>query len=149
MLEEEQAQAAMEAALAVLHHLQNQLQHALDREHVGRQLFSMSAQSGDAVDRLAALQEVASGQRSATGLRSRIEQAEQEVVDLREKFLAKRIERKQAETLLRAAEAREVTVLERRMQQSTDDWYLGRMQQREDVDNETLMEPQSGIRGTT
>lgn len=149
VLEEEQAQAELEAALARLHRLQSALNSAAEREHAGRQLLATSIHSGDAVDRLAALQEVAAAQRSADALRPRIERAEQDIAERREEFLAKRIERRQAETLLREAEAREASEFERRAQQSTDDWYLGRLVQRGRADGENSAELETEIHRTT
>jgi hypothetical protein len=53
--------------------------------------------------------------------------AKREAADLREVFLAKRVERRQAETLLREAESRQALEADRRTQHSLDDWYLSRL----------------------
>ena len=47
--------------------------------------------------------------------------------DCGQEFLAKRVERRQAETLIEETEAREAIEADRRNQQSIDDWYLNRM----------------------
>jgi flagellar biosynthesis chaperone FliJ len=130
--EEEQAQASLESALAQPRLLQNAVDSAMARERVGRQLVLMSAASGDAVDRLAALEEIASAKRTAAVLQSRIAQATREAAMQREAFLAKRIEQKQVETLVSESEAREALQATRRSQQSMDEWYLGRMVRRAD-----------------
>jgi hypothetical protein len=52
---------------------------------------------------------------------------------LREEFLAKRVERRQAETLIREIEARGAIESSRRAQQGIDDWFRNR-QHRSRVD---------------
>jgi hypothetical protein len=48
-------------------------------------------------------------------------------MDRRQEFLSKRVERRQAETLIAETEAREAIVDGRRTQQSFDDWYSSRL----------------------
>jgi hypothetical protein len=43
-------------------------------------------------------------------------------------FLAKRVERRQAETLIHEIEAQDAVIAGRRSQQALDDWYLNRLQ---------------------
>jgi flagellar biosynthesis chaperone FliJ len=149
MLEEEQVQRAMEAARAALHNLQSTKHFAGERERAGRQLFRAGAHSGDVIDRLGALQELAAGQRTAAALRPRIEQAELEVAERREEFLAKRIERRQTESLLQEAEAREAAEAARRTQQTMDEWYLGRKIQSSPAEENCSSAAEEEIPGTT
>jgi hypothetical protein len=51
----------------------------------------------------------------------------EEVTDRREEFLLKRVERRQAETLIQEIEAREAIEDGRRGQQALDDWYSSRL----------------------
>jgi len=55
------------------------------------------------------------------------------VAALREEFLAKRVERRHAETLIKETEARDTIEAGRRSQQNLDDWFGNRMH-RKDAD---------------
>jgi flagellar biosynthesis chaperone FliJ len=57
----------------------------------------------------------------------RIESSTRAVDELRAAFLEKRVERRQAETLVEEAEARDAIESGRRTQQSLDNWYLTRV----------------------
>ena len=79
-----------------------------------------------AIDRLAGIEETRAALRCASALKPRIAAAAADVMDLRAEFLAKRVERRQAETLIEEAAARDALEASRRSQQSLDDWYLNR-----------------------
>jgi hypothetical protein len=127
-LTEERAQVALEIALGQLRNLENAFDAAVEREHRGRRLLNASAQSEEVVDRHAALEESAAGRRIAALLHSQIAQTEQLATRRREEFFARRVERRQVETLLHESEARAAREEARRSQRLTDDWYLGRLQ---------------------
>jgi hypothetical protein len=78
-------------------------------------------------DRLAGLEETRAASRHAAALGPRIDAMGEEVAGLRQEFLLKRVERRQAETLIQEAEAREVIETGRRSQQTLDDWYSSRL----------------------
>jgi hypothetical protein len=61
----------------------------------------------------------------------RIAEAELDVLGLREEFLSRRVERRQAETLIEETEALDALDAGRRGQQSLDDWYGNRMHRTE------------------
>lgn len=124
-LEEEQMQRALEAATEELRHLERAREVACERERQGRALIGASATSGQIADRVAGLEEIRQGQRAASALASRITEAQAQATARRKEYLAKRIERQQAETLVRAAEAREAREAAQREQRSLDDWFLG------------------------
>jgi len=126
-MEEEQCKAALEFALSGLTRLERTLAGAEDRGRGGRRLVAASARTGELTDRLAGLEESRAASRHAQALAPRIELAKREAATLREVFLAKRIERRQAEALLREAEARQALEADRRTQRSLDDWYLSRL----------------------
>lgn len=126
-LEEEQNRRTLEAALGELHSLERALQAAADQDRGGRRLIAASAQSGDLIDRIAGLEEGYTAARRAALLRPRIQESAERAAALREDYLAKRVERRQAETLVREAEAAEAAEAARRSQQSLDDWYLNRL----------------------
>ena len=87
----------------------NRLEHALTataaRERRGRSLVQASAHSGQLPDRLAGLEETRSSLRHAAALGPRIEATGDDVAALRQEFLGKRVERRQAETLIQETEA--------------------------------------------
>ena len=126
-IEEDQCRLALESALAELRQLEHSLTATADRARSGRQLVLASAQSGELPDRLAGLEEIRAAKRRAVALVLRISDAELEVAALRQAFLAKRVERRQAETLIQETEARDAVVAGRRGQQALDDWYLNRL----------------------
>jgi len=125
-LEEEQHRASLESALAELHALEHALALARARERGGRARVSFSASDPDPAGRIAALVESSSAARHAAALAYRISAAEQEADRLRRQFLLKRLERRQAETLIREEEARDTVQAERRAQQHADDWFSSR-----------------------
>jgi hypothetical protein len=126
-LEEEQCRLALESALSELRHLENELQAAVERARRGRRLVGASAQSGELTDRLAGLEETRAAKRHTLALVPRITDAELEVVKLRQEFLLKRVERRQAETLISETEAQDAIDADRRSQQVLDDWFGNKM----------------------
>lgn len=126
-LEEEQCRIALEFAQGELNRL-NQAQVATtQRERWGRRLVDESARSGELPDRLSGLEEARTADRLTRALASRIEIVQEDVVKLREEFLAKRVEVRQAETLIKETEARDALEAARRSQQTLDDWYRSRL----------------------
>ena len=106
-LEEEQSRLALESALGELNRLQHALAASTERDRRGRKLVGTSVRTGELPDRVAGLEEtLAAGRRTAV-LAPRIAQTELEVVALREEFLGKRVERRQAQTLIEENEARD------------------------------------------
>ena len=80
---------------------------------------------------MAGLEETRAAGRHAAALRPRIADAELDVIALRQEFLARRVERRQAETLIRETEARDAVEAGRRGQQALDDWYGNKMHREE------------------
>jgi hypothetical protein len=126
-LQEEQSRLALETALGELHRLEHALTATVERERRGRKLIQASAQTGELPDRLAGLEEMRSASLHAAALSPRIDGMGEEVTDRREEFLLKRVERRQAETLIQEIEAREAIEDGRRGQQALDDWYSSRL----------------------
>jgi hypothetical protein len=126
-LQEEQSRLALESALGELHRLEHALSATVERERRGRNLIQASAQTGELADRLAGLEETRSAKLHAATLEPRIDGMGEEVTDRREEFLLKRVERRQAETLIQETEAREVIEDGRRGQQALDNWYSSRL----------------------
>jgi flagellar export protein FliJ len=123
-LEEELSQAAVEEAVATLRLLEAAIEAAVLREREGRRLVTASAASADAADRIAAIEEMRAAKRRAAALKPRIAEMEAEVDARRALFLAKRMERRQVETLIQKTQAADARVAGRRAQREIDDWFL-------------------------
>ena len=126
-LEEEQGRIALEAAMGDLSRLRNAQAATAERGRRGRRLVSSSAVTGEFPDRLAGLEETRGAERLAAALAPRIADADEEVANLREDYLARRVERRQAETLIVEAEARDALDADRKSQQALDDWFRNRL----------------------
>jgi hypothetical protein len=125
-LEEEQCQAALETATAEFRRLERAFDAAGAQERGGRRLIAASVLRDELVDRLAGMEETRIAIRSRQYLTPRIVDAEANVEDLREEYLSKRIERRQAETLIEEAKKQVELENSRRGQMSLDEWYLNR-----------------------
>jgi flagellar biosynthesis chaperone FliJ len=126
-LEEEQGRIALEAAAGELSRLKNAQAATEERARRGRRLVGSSAVSGELPDRLAGLEEARTADRVARALAPRIANADEKVASLREDYLARRVERRQAETLIQEAEARDALDADRKSQQALDDWFRNRL----------------------
>jgi flagellar biosynthesis chaperone FliJ len=144
-LEEEQSRTALESVMGELRQLQHAQAASIERARRGRRLVDTSARSGELPDRLAGLAEIHGSERLALALSPLILDAELEIAELRADYLAKRIERRQAETLIEEAETRDAAVAERRSQQSLDDWFSNRLHRRaalrRELATESAVEP--------
>lgn len=125
-LEEEQSRLALESAMGELARLQDALKATVERERHGRRLIEASACTGELPDRLAGIEEAHTADRLFAALGPRIAIKEDEVLARRQEFLLKRVERRQAETLIEAAEAQGAIEAGRRGQQALDNWYGSR-----------------------
>ncbi len=129
-MEEEQRQAALESARGDLSRLEVALAVARERERRGRRLVAASAETGELVDRVAGLEEMRAARRHAAALTPRIAEAEMAVTARRREFLAKRVERRQVESLIQKAELKETVQAGRRAQGELDGWFLSRARRR-------------------
>ncbi|MGA3332898.1 MAG: hypothetical protein ABSC62_01900 [Terracidiphilus sp.] len=125
-MEEEQRQAALESALGDLSRLEVALAVVQERERRGRRLVAASAETGEFMDRIAGLEEMRAARRHAAALTPRIAEAELAVTARRREFLAKRVERRQVESLIQRAEFKEAVQAGRRTQGELDGWFLSR-----------------------
>jgi hypothetical protein len=126
-IEEEQCRLALESALGELRLFERALSATGDQARNGRRLVIASARSGELPDRLAGIEETLAADRRAELLVLRIGEARANSDALRQAFLAKRVECRQAETLITEAEAKDALITARRTQQGLDDWYLNRL----------------------
>jgi flagellar export protein FliJ len=125
-VEEEQCRIRLETASSELNHLKSALQATVDRDRRGREMVVASAHSGELPDRLAGMEEMRTAVRFAEVLTPRIAEKEQQVAMLRKAFMDKRIEHRQAETLIQETEAKDAIEAGRRTQQTLDDWFSSR-----------------------
>ena len=123
-LQEEQCRAALASALADLNRFEGAMAAALDRERGGRRLVAASVSTAELTDRLAGLEETRAAGRFARALAPQIAEAKLAAGARQREFLQKRIERRQADTLIRKTEAEDNIVDGRRAQQGLDDWFL-------------------------
>jgi flagellar export protein FliJ len=121
--EEEQSHVILESAVAELQHLVTALAECRERVNRAQLLIALSMQTGELVNRIAGLEESRSADRMAQTLASKIDAAENEVREKRRKFLDKRIERRQVETVCEAMKARDAVEMNRRNQLLLDDWH--------------------------
>jgi len=129
-IEEEQKRLQLDAALANLESLERTRDAAAEMGRQGRTLVGESVISGVIADRQAGLMETEIARRCARLLALRIASAQKEVIERRRDFIDKRIERRQAETLMEQDETREKLESGRRSQRSVDDWYGARTHRR-------------------
>jgi len=126
-LEEEQSRIALELAVGELHRLDHALEVTIARGRLGRRLVEASAHSGQLPDRLAGLEETRSAVCHAKALGPKIETMREQVAERRQAFLLKRVERRQAETLIKETEERDAIEAGRRGQQALDSWFSSRL----------------------
>lgn len=125
-IEEEQQRLVLESALGELHSMEHALTAAHARERAGRRLLGLSVPGGEIADRTAALVEGQAATRCADALTPRIAAAENDVLRARQAYLDKRIESRQAQTLIDEVEARDAAEAGRHNQQSLDETYGSR-----------------------
>ncbi len=125
-LEEEHQRRSLESAMARLKTLEMAREAAFELEKQGLRRQTAGMISGSIADRQAGLVEAESAQRRARALAARIAATEDEVTARRQEYLGKRLERRQAETLVEEAAARDQVESGRRSQQEQDDWYGAR-----------------------
>jgi hypothetical protein len=134
-VEEEQRRRSLDEAQAKLRSLEQERADAGQMEKQGSRREVAGLISGVIADRQAGSVESVAAQRRARVLTTRIAAAENETIERRQAFLQKRVERRQAETLMEEAEARATLESGRRSQRDTDDWY-GTRNHRQGADEE-------------
>jgi hypothetical protein len=123
-LEQEQHRITLESALGELRLLEKALDRASARERDGRSRFSACVQARELTERHSAQVETTIGSHHTHALEPHIARAEAEAARRRREFLLKRMERRQAETLISATKAADAIEEARQSQQALDDRYL-------------------------
>lgn len=124
--EEQQFRTHMISAFAELRSLHNALERTQERLRLARALIAKSVHTAESEDRIAGLEEAAQADRLSRLLRDRIRAVEQHFARSRAQFLAKRVERRQVETLLDSARKRDAAEASRKAQLALDDWFRTR-----------------------
>jgi hypothetical protein len=144
-IQEEHYRAALAAALADLKRLEGAMAATAERDRGGRRLVAASASTGELEDRLAGLEETRAARRHAAVLAPRITEAKLAAGARQREFLSKRIERRQAETLIRKTESEDEIAAGRRAQQELDDWFLRGVRQTTEACSETPAEARGAM----
>lgn len=131
-LEEEQSRIALESVLGELHRVEVALTHSGERERMGREMVRASAQSAEPEARQAGLVEMQAAAQTSTWLTARKAEVEKEVIEQREAFLMRQMQRRQAETLVDEAERRQFAESARKEQHALDDWHRTRQSRQDD-----------------
>lgn len=126
-LEEELSRQALESAMAELHRLEAAMESAGARQKAGRRQIASSANSGEVADRLVGIEQVRLAALHGQALAPWRDEAQQKANERRAQLLARRIEMRQAETLVKEAEARAAQEADRRAQLTMDDWFGSRL----------------------
>lgn len=132
-LQEHKSRMELDSALGELNVLERALAAAALRDNGGRRFLDAGARSGDLADRLAGLEESRAAGRHSASLGPKIADALEEVAEFRREFLVRRIERRQAETLIEEEQVRDAIDLARRSQQALDDWHGARRHRKADA----------------
>ena len=125
-LEQEQHRIALESALTELRSLEAALAGATERERTGRVGFSAGVHTGEFLTRHSALAESSIGGRHIRTLSPALSRAEAEAMRRRQVFLHKRMELRQAETLIEEAASAGAIEQTRQGQRAHDEWFLSR-----------------------
>jgi flagellar export protein FliJ len=121
--EEEQRKALLQSALGELNRLESVLRSIQSRAMRGRALVRESLRSGSVEARLSGVEEIVGAERLEEVLRARVRTAGAAVQRLSAEFLAKRVERRQTETLLDARVAQQEVEQQRKAQAALDEWF--------------------------
>ena len=140
-LEEEQSLAALEAAVSEVRRLEGVLDVAGARARIGRELVHRSAETGEALERVTGLAEERMAMQAARFLTEDLEEARELAEEARAQFLARRVEKRQAEALLDAALKNETARQARRLQQDVEDWDRARRMRGESQQVPTKADP--------
>lgn len=144
-LEEEQRRLDLEFAQSEMEHLRKALRASRTRNRNGQRLVLDSIHSDDLAERLAGLEESRMADRRSRALLDRLEHTESEVARLREKYLSKRVERRQIECLIEQALSREIIEAGRRSQQALDDRHGYRSHRARNGRREIQRDNENGI----
>ena len=138
-IQEETRKRDLAGAQTALSRMEDALTTAGEKASRGRKLLASALQSNDVNNRVAGQVEIESGELRSTFLKKSVQDMSIIVEEARGGYLEKRVERRQVEALVKAAETLAEIEEDRRAQQTLDDWFLTRPknEQRDDVSSES------------
>lgn len=122
-LEEQHRASLLEEAKQRLQQIDVAIERSGEQRVQGRVLITESIVRGSVADRVAGLEEIECAKRKAGALRSARTRVEEQLRLSRDKFLSKRMERRQAEAVLDASLQEEAWSVARKSQSELDDWH--------------------------
>jgi flagellar export protein FliJ len=122
-LEEELTRIALEAAVVERDRVEREMAAVRERKALGRMSFAAGIEGGNGLERAGGLVAMELAENEQRHLTPRLQAADNQVALRRAEFLARRIGRRQAETLLTEAKRTAAAEADRRAQQMLDDWY--------------------------
>jgi flagellar export protein FliJ len=125
-LEEQQCESELNSARVELHRRQRLLDNLHVRHRRARVLLGATIRSGGVEDRFSAQEELEVCDRLVPDLRMKVDVAEELLSQARAKLLSKRIDRRQVETLVEAAQMQVKQWDDRKNQQAFDEWFRSR-----------------------
>ena len=125
-IEEEQCRLALESAAGELHRLEAALAVSNERERKARRLVGAALENGDVTDRVAGKVEGNAARNASAVLRPGIAATESQVAERRGALMQKKVERRQAETLIDERIAVAAVEEIRHEQRGLDDWFRSR-----------------------
>lgn len=125
-LEEEQSRLALEGAIGEVNRIDSARIAAAERARSGRRLIADSAHTGRLTEKIAGLEECRMAAFASELLNVRLAEVEEKAAHLRERFLATRMQRMQAETLVEESNTRVETERVRHQQLDLDEWHRSR-----------------------
>lgn len=123
VLEEQHRASLLANAKQRLREVEVALEKSGEQRHEGKTLVRRSVSSSTVEDRVAGLEEIDAAVRKASAVLALKGEVENLVRQLRESFLSKRMERRQAEGVLDFMLRKEARNAERRSQSDLDEWY--------------------------
>jgi flagellar export protein FliJ len=130
-LEEEQSRLELEAAVGNRNRVAQELTVVVHRQIQGRMDFVNGISEKDTAGRTGAVIEMEQARRQRLRIEPRLESADAVVMRQREQFMARRIGRRQVETLVDQERLAAREQAGRRAQQMLDDWYGRRVPKKE------------------
>ncbi len=121
--EEEHSRSEMDKAMAELRRLELAFTAAHDRGKRARLFLASSTQTGEIVDRIAGLHDIKTADRARQLLREKIDSGTIDLHHKRQQLVARRIARRQVETLVEVQSAEARAHADRKTQSALDDWH--------------------------
>ena len=121
--EEDRSQLELDGAMETLRRLGVALTETEKRRSLARTRVSAGVETGQVIDRMAGVYEIAHADRLAGMILQKIHAGERDVLDRRQELLTRRLARRQVETIVNAHIAEIEMESNRKAQLELDDWH--------------------------